>query len=280
MKYHLKRELKMLLTFLNFNLLSETIILCSLKLNLMKVFQTVRFWLKVNSFAPFRFDRIKWRGGVVLHIREYIPAKVICYDFPFAESLLVKINLHKRKWLFNCSYNPPKNNITKHLELISSPADTDVFKTSSGRLRKVMTSYDQTSRDHDSGKRRRIYDVLKTPTLRRFEDVWFTTSSGRLIYDVLKTSDLSNLEDVQFATSWKCLIYSIFRTSDLRRLEDDQFTSSWRCPVYDVLKTSDLWRLEDFCKTTSVQQRRSDVYATSKEMIFSYFVLFEIFRKF
>ena len=35
------------------------------------------------------------------------------------QSLFVKINLHKRKWLFKCSYNPHKNNITKHLELIS-----------------------------------------------------------------------------------------------------------------------------------------------------------------
>ena len=31
-------------------------------------------------------------------------------------------------------------------------ADTDVFKTSSGRLKKVMTSYDQTRRRHDIWK--------------------------------------------------------------------------------------------------------------------------------
>ena len=43
------------------------------------------------------------------------------------------------------------------------PADTDVIKTSSGRLKKVTTSYDQT---------RRLQDVWQmTSDLRRLEDV-------------------------------------------------------------------------------------------------------------
>ena len=53
-----------------------------------------------------------------------MPAKVLCHDFLFAESFFIEINLHKRKWLFNCSYNPHKNNIIKHLELISRSLDT------------------------------------------------------------------------------------------------------------------------------------------------------------
>ena len=43
------------------------------------------------------------------------------------------------------------------------PGDTDVFKTSSGRLKKVTTSYDQTRRHHDVWK--------MTSDLRRLEDV-------------------------------------------------------------------------------------------------------------
>ena len=130
--------------------------------------------------------------------------------------------------------------------------DTDVFKTSSGRLEKVTTSYNQT---------RRRYNVWKkTSDLDHLEDVQFTTSWRRLIYDVFRTSDLrrpvdvwfTSFWDVQFKTSWKRLIYDVSRTSGLRRLEDVWFTSSWRRPIYDVLKTSDLWRLEDVCKTTSV----------------------------
>ena len=44
-----------------------------------------------------------------------------------------------------------------------NPADTDVFKTSSRRLKKVKTSYDQTRRRHPVCK--------KTSHLRDLEDV-------------------------------------------------------------------------------------------------------------
>ena len=47
--------------------------------------------------------------------------------------------------------------------MIVFPAGTDVFKTSSRRLKKVTTSYDQTRRRHDVWK--------KTSDLRRLEDV-------------------------------------------------------------------------------------------------------------
>ena len=146
--------------------------------------------------------------------------------------------------------------LRKHLRYTDIPADTDVFKTSSGRLKKVTTSYDQTRRLHDVWQ--------KTSDLRRLEDVWFTssnqwsledvwfTSSWRRPINVLKTSNLHRLEKVQFfATSWKRLIYDVFGTSDLWRLEDIRFTSSWRSLTYDVLKTSDLRRLEDVWFMTS-----------------------------
>ena len=52
----------------------------------------------------------------------------------------------------------------KSLSLIFSfQADTDVFKTSSGCLKKVTTSYDQTRHCHDAWK--------KTSDLRHLEDV-------------------------------------------------------------------------------------------------------------
>ena len=47
-------------------------------------------------------------------------------------------------------------------------ADTGVLTTSSGRLKKVTTSYDQTTRRHDIWK--------KTSDLRRLEDVQSKTS--------------------------------------------------------------------------------------------------------
>ena len=60
--------------------------------------------------------------------------------------------------LVRISKSPSNNNLKNN-----NPADTDVFKTSSRRLKKVATSCDQTRRRHDVWK--------KTSHLRRLEDV-------------------------------------------------------------------------------------------------------------
>ena len=62
----------------------------------------------------------------------------------------------------------------------------DVLK----RSRRLTTKQDviTTSEKHvgfTTYWRHLIYIVLKTSNLQRLEDVWFTTSSGRLVYDVL-----------------------------------------------------------------------------------------------
>ena len=126
--------------------------------------------------------------------------------------------------------------------------NTDVFETSSGRLKKVTTSCHQTRRLHNVWK--------KTSDLRCLEDIWFTMSWGRLTYDVLKMSDLCRLENVQFTTSWGRLIYDVLKTSDLRCLEDVQFTTSSRRPIYDVLKMSVIRSLCSNVVATSMQRRK------------------------
>ena len=74
--------------------------------------------------TPFRYDRNGNGGGILLYVREDIPAKVIHCDFPTFERFFVEINLHKKKWLINCSYNPHKNNIGSHLNVITKTFDT------------------------------------------------------------------------------------------------------------------------------------------------------------
>ena len=74
--------------------------------------------------SPFRFDRNKNGGGIMLYVREDIPARLLSHDFLNAESFFVEINLYKKKWLINCSYNHHKNNIGKHLDTISKSLDT------------------------------------------------------------------------------------------------------------------------------------------------------------
>ena len=187
----------------------------------------------------------------------------------FALQLSLETNKVFHVTLGNESDTNFKSEIEHTLGKIQNPVETDVFKTSSGYLEKVPTSYNQSRCRHDvwkktsdlqclediwftSSSRRPIYDILKTSHLRRLQDVWFTTSWRRLIYIVLKTFNLGRLENIWFKTTSGCLIYDVFKTSHLCRLKDVKFTTSWRRLIYDVLRTSDLWRLEDVCKTTSV----------------------------
>ena len=46
----------------------------------------------------------------------------------FAESSFLEINLYKKKWLINWYYNPHKNNIENHLDIISRSLDTHSTK--------------------------------------------------------------------------------------------------------------------------------------------------------
>ena len=73
---------------------------------------------------PFTFDRNRNGGGIVLYVREDTLAKFLSHNFPSAESFFIDINLHKKKWLINCSYNPHKSNIGKHLDIINTLLDT------------------------------------------------------------------------------------------------------------------------------------------------------------
>ena len=50
--------------------------------------------------APFRFDRDKSRGRIMLYIREDIPARVLSHNFPSAERFFIEIiliTLHNMK---------------------------------------------------------------------------------------------------------------------------------------------------------------------------------------
>ena len=73
---------------------------------------------------PFRLDRTRHGGGILLFFREDIPSKIIKTDCdPDFEEIFVEINLRKKKWLLCCSYNPHKRNITNHLKNICKTLD-------------------------------------------------------------------------------------------------------------------------------------------------------------
>ena len=80
------------------------------------LFPSAQFLIKGFS-AHYRFDRnsmveIKKGGGLLVYVREDIPSKILTNSSNCdIETLLVEINLRKRKWLLNSSYNPKKSQI-------------------------------------------------------------------------------------------------------------------------------------------------------------------------
>ena len=58
---------------------------------------------------PYRFDRNRNGGGVLIYIREDIPSKLLAdHKLPHdTEGILVELNLRKKKWLLFGWYHPP-----------------------------------------------------------------------------------------------------------------------------------------------------------------------------
>ena len=68
----------------------------------------------------YRFDRNSNGGRLLLYAREDIPSKFLKVKSDCnIESICVKVNLRKRKWLINDSYNPNKNCLSNHLECLN-----------------------------------------------------------------------------------------------------------------------------------------------------------------
>ena len=64
----------------------------------------------IDGFSiPYRLDRNRNGGGVIVYIREDIPSKLLL-KFSFKEDiegLFVEINFRKSKWLLGRIYHPP-----------------------------------------------------------------------------------------------------------------------------------------------------------------------------
>ena len=74
--------------------------------------------------TPFRLDRNRNDGDIMLFIRNDIPAKVVSTDDRSIESFYVELNFRKKKWLLNCFYNPKHSSIEPHLDPFSKIIDS------------------------------------------------------------------------------------------------------------------------------------------------------------
>ena len=79
--------------------------------------------------TPYRLDRNRNGGGIIIYVREDIPSKLLRKHIlpDDIEALFLEINLKKQKWLFCGYYHPPSqsdnyyfDNIQKTLDVYSN----------------------------------------------------------------------------------------------------------------------------------------------------------------
>ena len=115
----LRNKFEALQFIINRNL--DIILLSETKLD--DSFPSAQFMLK-NFGIPYRFDRNSNGGGLLLYVREDIPSKFLKVKSDCnIESICVEVNLRKRKWFINGSYNPNKSFLSNHLECLNRIID-------------------------------------------------------------------------------------------------------------------------------------------------------------
>ena len=89
-----------------------------------------QFFINVFS-SPFCLDRDRNGGGILLYIRKDVPSKLLTIE-NITETFLVEVNLHKKKWLISCSYNPSKALIVNYMTILSK--NIDIYTTKYSNL--------------------------------------------------------------------------------------------------------------------------------------------------
>ena len=72
------------------------------------------FLIKGFSSA-YMLDRDSKGGGIMLYVRADVPSNLFAFKGKPIKSLFIELNLQNTKILINCSYNPHKSEIKKHL---------------------------------------------------------------------------------------------------------------------------------------------------------------------
>ena len=82
-------------------------------------------FLLSGFLPPFRKDRNSHGGGVMVYIRENIPAKIInCKHLPNdIEGIFVEMNFKNNKWLLFGTYHPPNQNSSYYFSEVGKVLD-------------------------------------------------------------------------------------------------------------------------------------------------------------
>ena len=114
--------------------------------------------------TPFRQDQNGNGGGIMLFIRNDIPAKVVSTDDRPIESFYVELNFRNKKWLLNCSYNPKHTSVESHLDSLSKSIDSLSSKYDNFILLGDFNSCMEDSPMKTFGEIYKLRNLIKKPT--------------------------------------------------------------------------------------------------------------------
>ena len=79
-----------------------------------EIFHNGNFLIEGFS-TSYRLDRDSKLGGIMLYVIADIPSNPLAFEDKPIESLFIELNLQNTKRLINCSHNPRKSEIKRHL---------------------------------------------------------------------------------------------------------------------------------------------------------------------
>ena len=106
-------------------LVLKHVVLVVCETNLDETFPISQFHMDGFSL-PYRLDRNRNGGGVMIFVKEFIPSKLLTkHNFPSdVEGLFVELNFRKSKWLFFGTSLPPAQNDQYFFNCIDKALDT------------------------------------------------------------------------------------------------------------------------------------------------------------
>ena len=198
---------------------------------------------RIDGFQLYYLDRCSHGGGLILYIRDNIPAKELKqYKLPnVIEAIIIEINLWKRKWMLCGNYNPHKGRISYHLENISKLLDFYLSKYDNILSPGDFSCEEKANFINDFLCTNNLKHLVKKP--RCFKNVnnpsiidFILTNKNNIFYhtDVLETG-LSDFHKLVFTIlkssyiklKWKVITYRCFKSFDVEalRLITDAFNT-------------------------------------------------------
>ena len=143
----------------------------------------------IEGFTPsYRLGRNCHASGILVYVREDIPSKLTETN-SLVESIFIELNLRKKKWPVNCSYNTNNSNICDHLRSLGKGLNPLLTNYGKMFLMGDFNAEEASNSIKDCCNLCKLKDLIKVPTCFKNPDNLRTidlmlTNSGRTFHNL------------------------------------------------------------------------------------------------